>query len=135
VTCRPIMVDGQRAGFVCGRGGTRPCAYCRGPSTKLCDGDVGEGRTCDRPMCDAHAYQDGPNRDLCRQHQPVSLSDPGAMKMPFGKHKGEAIENIPSEYLRWCLENLSGDRHRALLVEMEGQLQMRLGRGVSRGAK
>jgi hypothetical protein len=26
--------------------------------------------------------------------------------MPFGKHKGEDIEDIPSDYLRWVLEKV-----------------------------
>jgi hypothetical protein len=26
--------------------------------------------------------------------------------MPFGKHKGERLEDIPPDYLEWCLENL-----------------------------
>ena len=25
--------------------------------------------------------------------------------MPFGKHKGEKLANVPSEYLLWLLEN------------------------------
>lgn len=30
--------------------------------------------------------------------------------MPFGKHKGEALEDIPASYLRWMLESFSWDR-------------------------
>ncbi len=29
------------------------------------------------------------------------------MKLPFGKHKGEEIEDVPSPYLRWFTENVS----------------------------
>ncbi len=25
---------------------------------------------------------------------------------PFGKHKGKTIEQVPAEYLIWCLENV-----------------------------
>lgn len=25
--------------------------------------------------------------------------------MPFGKHKGEKMANVPAEYLLWCYEN------------------------------
>lgn len=32
------------------------------------------------------------------------------MKMPWGKHKGEDIEDIPSDYLRWLAENCDNER-------------------------
>lgn len=28
------------------------------------------------------------------------------MKMPFGKHKGELLSEIPLEYLQWVISNL-----------------------------
>lgn len=28
------------------------------------------------------------------------------MKMPFGKHRGEDLEDIPDDYLVWILDNL-----------------------------
>ncbi len=31
------------------------------------------------------------------------------MKMPWGKHKGEDLEDIPSGYLRWLAENCEDD--------------------------
>ena len=31
------------------------------------------------------------------------------MKMPFGKHKGEEIEDIPSDYLKWVAENIDDE--------------------------
>ncbi len=29
--------------------------------------------------------------------------------MPYGKHKGEKIEDIPSSYLKWVAENFDDD--------------------------
>jgi hypothetical protein len=31
-------------------------------------------------------------------------------KMPFGKHKGESIENLPADYLLWLYNNVDLDR-------------------------
>ena len=52
------------------------------------------------------------------------------MKMAFGKHRGEQIEDIPSDYLIWALENLDLPYH--VQNEMENQLKMRRGEGVVR---
>lgn len=51
--------------------------------------------------------------------------------MPFGKYKGEAIEDVPSDYFRWLLENARALDH-GLRKEIEAQLEMRAGRGVVR---
>ena len=31
------------------------------------------------------------------------------MRMPWGKHKGDDIEDVPSGYLRWLAENCEDD--------------------------
>ncbi len=31
------------------------------------------------------------------------------MKMPFGKHKGEEISDLPATYLEWLIENVAMD--------------------------
>jgi hypothetical protein len=31
------------------------------------------------------------------------------MRLPWGKHKGEDIEDVPSDYLRWLAENCEQD--------------------------
>lgn len=53
------------------------------------------------------------------------------LRMPFGKHKGELLEDLPTDYIRWCLENLErlDEPYRR---EMENQLTMRSGGGVVR---
>lgn len=53
------------------------------------------------------------------------------LRMPFGKHKGELIENLPEDYLHWCLKNVE-DLSPALQEEMEKQLSMKRGGGASR---
>jgi uncharacterized protein (DUF3820 family) len=55
------------------------------------------------------------------------------MQMPFGKHKGERIEDLPTDYLEWCVKNMDEKRNASLLEEMDAQLRMRNGEGVSRG--
>ena len=51
--------------------------------------------------------------------------------MPFGKYKGEAIEDLPTDYIEWLLgnvERLSSSVQR----ELENQLELRQGHGVVR---
>ena len=38
-------------------------------------------------------------------------------KMPFGKHKGQLIVDLPKSYVRWALDNMASldDDHRAAL--------------------
>ena len=52
------------------------------------------------------------------------------MKIQFGKFKGEEIENIPTSYIKWCLENIILSD--GLQEEMENQLKLRDGEGVTR---
>jgi len=58
----------------------------------------------------------------------------GTYKMPFGKHKGEALEDIPTDYLAWLSETLEAGKYNndALIVEIENQIKLRGGEGVSR---
>ena len=39
--------------------------YCPLMSAYLCDGPGEAGRTCDKPLCEAHATQIGKNKHLC----------------------------------------------------------------------
>jgi len=34
------------------------------------------------------------------------------MEMPFGKHKGEEIEDLPSSYIKWLTENMEDEEIR-----------------------
>jgi len=55
------------------------------------------------------------------------------MRMPFGKHKGEPVEDLPTDYIEWLLReaNLRDD----LAEELQNQLDMRGGQGVERGRR
>ena len=46
----------------------KPCAFCGQPSSKLCDMPLLHGKTCDKPLCEAHAVRQGPDVDWCPDH-------------------------------------------------------------------
>lgn len=52
------------------------------------------------------------------------------MKMTFGKYKGQEVENIPTSYILWALENTTMGK--SLEDEMQSQLQAREGEGIVR---
>jgi len=60
--------------------GKRPanCRWCSSLHTKLCDFVVSSPqvvthkKTCDAPMCDAHAKNVGPDKDYCPEHAEAS---------------------------------------------------------------
>jgi hypothetical protein len=65
-----MELPGGGYAIVCGpkpRGGR--CWACKRPGTRLCDWKMGEGKTCDRPICSDHAETVAPNKDLCPEHQ------------------------------------------------------------------
>lgn len=67
--CTPFRTpDGKVVGIVCTRGVRRAkCFYCRAEHERLCDAEVGLGKTCDRKLCRGHAKTIG-ERDLCPEH-------------------------------------------------------------------
>lgn len=52
--------------------------------------------------------------------------------MPFGKHKGTELEDLPKEYIEWVLTNVENLNWR-LEEELQNQLALKEGKGVSRG--
>ena len=44
------------------------------------------------------------------------------MKMPFGKHKGQKIEDLPSDYLKWVAENIDNE---TICCEADDEYQWR----------
>jgi hypothetical protein len=53
--------------FICGDLGAH-CADCAGVGDFLCDYPVGDGKTCDRPMCGEHAHEVAPEIHYCDAH-------------------------------------------------------------------
>lgn len=52
------------------------------------------------------------------------------MKIEFGKFKGQEIEDLPTSYINWLLENLVlNDK---LQTELQNQLELREGGGIVR---
>lgn len=44
------------------------CADCADVGDNLCDYPVGDGKTCDRAICDTHAHEIAPNLHYCDGH-------------------------------------------------------------------
>ena len=73
MTCEHIVVDGVHA-IVCTSGRRRKLCGCGAAGTLLCDWRVGrtksgKPKTCDRPICAAHAQEVAPDKHLCPEHQ------------------------------------------------------------------
>ena len=66
-----VSPDGTMVGFVCSRGRQprKLCHYCGKPAMVLCDYPLGNGKTCDKPMCNSCRTKIGPNLDVCREHR------------------------------------------------------------------
>lgn len=65
--------DGKVSGFMCFRGQSRKRCWVRGcdrPATKLCDGIMPGGKTCDRNLCEHHTTHVEPDHDYCWPHRP-----------------------------------------------------------------
>ena len=46
------------------------------------------------------------------------------MRMPFGQYQGEELEDLPTDYLEWCLENIEF-RSLSLKLCIQSELQRR----------
>ena len=46
----------------------KPCGVCGSISGFLCDGLVGEGKTCDMPLCEKCRVHQGEDTDYCPDH-------------------------------------------------------------------
>jgi hypothetical protein len=84
-------------------------------------------------LCEkGHSFSELVDLPERKEHPRMNIPGrPGELRIPFGKYKGELIENLPSDYIRWCLENLER-LDSDICKEMENQLILRDGGGVSR---
>ena len=49
---------------------------------------------------------------------PPAKSAYGSITMPFGKHRGKALSEIPVDYLLWCLDKMTAlSRHLRRAIE------------------
>jgi hypothetical protein len=72
VTCSTVKLPGGGTAIVCGpRGRRRRCSVggCTASAALLCDWKIGDGKTCDAPICREHAEEVAPDKHLCRRHQ------------------------------------------------------------------
>ena len=68
------MADGGTA-TVCSRGRQpRARCSCKRPATLLCDAPLGDGRTCDAPICTRCALEVAPDVHRCPRHQALLLA-------------------------------------------------------------
>jgi uncharacterized protein (DUF3820 family) len=86
-----------------------------------------------RASAEAEAAQHDGARVIESRPPAKPAAQDGRIRMPFGKHKGEALEDIPSGYLEWCLSAMERLEPK-LQEEMEAQIQMRRGEGAVRKA-
>jgi len=65
-----VSPDGTLSMIICSRGQRKavPCHYCGKPSISLCDYPRGNGKTCDKPMCNKCKTKIGLDLDVCREH-------------------------------------------------------------------
>ncbi len=75
MNCSYVKLGSGGAAFVCGERGMRQRCACGRSALLLCDWKLGTqpiGRrvmTCDRAICPAHAFEVGPDKHLCPEHQ------------------------------------------------------------------
>ena len=68
--------------FMCGANSDDiHCSNCADVGDYLCDYPIGDGKTCDRGMCDAHRHNVAPEVDYCALHYPEweKFRDSGAV--------------------------------------------------------
>lgn len=83
----PCYIEHDKDGntvFLCGKLGPHCAAEkCAASTQYLCDYPVGDGRTCDLPLCASHAYEVAPNVHYCPGHLTLwkAFKDSGGVKL------------------------------------------------------
>lgn len=65
--CYMTRLEDGRLAHICGELGPH-CGECSGVGDYLCDYPVGDGKTCDRPLCEHHAKEVAPEIHYCPSH-------------------------------------------------------------------
>ena len=65
--CEMKARSGDGKYTICGDLGAH-CHRCAGVGDFLCDFPVGDGKTCDAPMCEQHAHEIGIELHYCQAH-------------------------------------------------------------------
>jgi hypothetical protein len=79
-----LVSEGGRSVFLCGSGPVAPTCPCGHLSDLLCDWPMGDGKTCDLPLCSDCATSIGEDRDLCSVHHNLFSKD-NPLPHLFGK--------------------------------------------------
>jgi hypothetical protein len=94
--------DRQGIGFMCGEGVRyEPCRDCPVDSEYYCDFPVSEWKTCDAPLCEAHAYEVAEKIHYCKGHYELWMKfvDSGGIK-----EKLNQIEFINAKLCGQCAD-------------------------------
>lgn len=65
--CYSLRQNGKKVGHICGDFGAH-CSDCGAVADNLCDFPVGDGKTCDRSICDEHSNAVGVDIHYCASH-------------------------------------------------------------------
>ncbi len=69
MTCHHVKLPGGATAIVCGPKPRAKRCKCGKPATLLCDWKIGDGKTCDDPICPNCALAVAEDKHLCAWHQ------------------------------------------------------------------
>lgn len=98
---------------------------------------------CKREVATLRIQYECPNGHVWGEAVDRAVTDPPAvdtqserkgLRMPFGKYKGQFVEDLPKDYVDWLLNKWEGAEslREELREELQNQLDMKSGRGVIR---
>lgn len=80
-----VLPDDGVVTFICGEDDSTATCGCAHLSGFLCDWPVGDGKTCDIPLCKCCRRDIGPNKDVCEIHWHAWKHETGGMPIVPGK--------------------------------------------------